>query len=415
VPFRKFDCLQRRGRSRGRSASWNAPPACCTHPLPPEVWKRCGGRTLSVVIGALFHAASALVVEKPEVVGGGIGAAAGWWPGTVLGRRSSICVGAMSQMAFDAAPARSGSTAGGARRRAPLERVGACLVLVSILCGLAALWGYFLGGQQAEWGASIDGSYVSDGSASRALKFDVSNSVLALATVLAMSLINLTFGACSSSSSGSFSRKCAALLLICCILGAELPQAEALTKPVVDGEGLRRTPFDLADGQAAGAANQRSNDSASADVPEDYASSRHLLSLDGVLGDVAAPPSQMPTELLEMSGITDADQSPTPPAEFLKQERDVEKVSDEMSKEMRISKKRQEKMAARVKKLDEMISDQLSNVATSVKEENTKLTNEIVEVPGVPGPKGAPGIDGAPGAPGKNGIRKCQPAFYLLP
>lgn len=346
-------------------------------------------------------------------MGGGIGAAAGWWPGTV-DRGASFCVSMASQVASDAVPARPGSNAEGARRRVPLERVGACLVLVSILCGLAALWGHFVGGQ-AEWGASIDGSYISDGSASRSLKFDVSNAVVATAMVLAMSLSNLTYGACSSSSSGSFSRKCAALLLICCILGAELPEAEALTKPVVDGEGVLRAPFGLADGQAAGASNQRSNDSASAAGPEDYASSRHLLSLDDVFGDLAAPPSQMPTELLEMSGVTDADMSPTAPAEFLKQERDVEKVSDEMAKEMRISKKRQEKMAARVKKLDEMISDQLSNVATSVKEENTRLTNEIVEVPGVLGPQGPPGIDGEPGAPGKNGIRKRQPALFLLP
>lgn len=301
----------------------------------------------------------------------------------------------MAQDVPEAVQAGSGEVAGAVRHRtSPLQRVGVCLFLATALFGVAALGGSYLGGQ-AEWGASIDGSHVAGGSAARFARFEVHSSVVALALLMAISISNLAYGACSSSSSGSFSRKCAALLLICCVIGAELPSAEALSRPVIDGEGVLRSPLVFA---YKGSASLQSNDSATAAGPE--TSSRHLLSLEEEVQ------RQMPTELLEMNGFTDEDMSPTPPEAFMKQEESVERASKEMSKELKSSKKRQEAMEMRVKKLDQMIGDQLSNVATSVQQENERLTNEIIEVPPVHGPPGPQGLPGDDGAAGKNGKRE---------
>jgi hypothetical protein len=216
----------------------------------------------------------------------------------------------------------------------------------------------------------------------------------------------------TSASSQSVSRKFAALLLICCVLGSELPPAEALSRSVVDNDILARTILAVEGATVEESENTLlSNDSSSrVGRPTDLSglgAGRHLLA------DLGHAPSQITTELLE-SPFTDADQSPTVPADYAKQEEKIEKLDKNMERRLRDSSKHETKIEVTIKKLDDMITEDLTDVAQSVQETNKKLTDEIVEVPGVVGAPGPPGTDGNMGKAGINGERECFPRCPLL-
>jgi len=102
--------------------------------------------------------------------------------------------------------------------------------------------------------------------------------------------------------------------------------------------------------------------------------------------------------------VSDADRSPEPDPEFLKEERALKDMSKRMEAGLERSAKKQESLDVDVKKLQESIFDDLGDVKTDVIQENKKLTDDIDNVEPVHGAPGPPGKEGPPGLYGKNGI-----------
>jgi hypothetical protein len=290
-------------------------------------------------------------------------------------------------------------------RQLSLERrTGACLLSAAFLASVY-ITAAFLGYTEAPLSLrpSLDGGLAGEESGSPWAKFEVKNLGMVLAVTLSCCISYLAAEA-TSASSQSVSRKFAALLLICCVLGSELPPAEALSRSVVDNDILARTILAVEGATVEESESTlQSNDSSSrvggqADL-SGLGASRHLLA------DLDHVSPQITTELLQ-SQFTDADQSPTLPEVYVKQEEKIEKLDKTMQRRLRDSSKHETKIEATIKKLNEMISDDLTGVAQSVQEENKKLSDQIVEVPGVVGPPGPPGNDGKDGKNGINGERK---------
>jgi hypothetical protein len=294
-------------------------------------------------------------------------------------------------------------------RKLSLERrAGVCLASATILASIymiAAFFGYTASPPSLR--PSLDGGWAGEESGSPWAKFQVKNAGLLLAAVLSCCFSYLTAGAYNASSV-RMGRKFSAMLLICCVLGSELPSAEALSRPVVvDSDILARTVLAMDGATVEESENTLlSNDSSSrVGRPTDLSglgAGRHLLA------DLGHAPSQITTELLE-SPFTDADQSPTVPADYAKQEGKIEKLDKNMERRLRDSSKHETKIEVTIKKLDDMITEDLTDVAQSVQETNKKLSDEIVEVPGVVGAPGPPGDNGKMGKAGINGERECLP------